>query len=325
MKKIRGVSFFLLVFIISFSIFGCGSGDFNTTKTAGSMESSAGGESSTQGEGSRESGFCLENIPEYSGSPYVVINGNVPYFSEDELTDQSFESYSELDSLGRCGVCTASVGLDIMPAEERGNISSVKATGWHTAEYDGVVEGSYLYNRCHLIGFQLTGENANEKNLITGTRYLNVEGMLPFENMVADYVKETGNHVLYRVTPVFEGDNLLASGVLMEAESVEDEGEGILFHVYCYNVQPGIVISYGDGSSRLAEGSMEPAGELSVDGGYAVNGRNGKIHKTGGCAATESGSGAMDDPVYFDTYEEAEEYSVRIAPGLEKRQCGNCW
>ena len=191
----------------------------------------------------------ISDVPEYSGTPYVVINGNIPEFSDFELTTDSFETYSELDFLGRCGVAYANVGIDLMPTKERGSIGQIKPSGWHTVKYD-VVDGIYLYNRCHLIGYQLSGENSNEKNLITGTRYLNVEGMLPFENMVADYVKETQNHVLYRVTPIFEGDNLLANGVLIEAESVEDHGEGICFNVYCYNVQPGIKIDYATGDSE---------------------------------------------------------------------------
>ena len=172
--------------------------------------------------------------------------GGDPDFSENEITSVSYEYYSELDALGRCGVCIASVGQDIMPTEKRGSIGQVKPTGWHTVKYD-FVDGKYLYNRCHLIGFQLTGENANKRNLITGTRYLNVEGMLPFENMVADYVKETGNHVMYRVTPIFVGDELLARGVHIEAESVEDGGDGIMFNVFCYNVQPGVVLDYATG------------------------------------------------------------------------------
>ena len=187
-------------------------------------------------------------IPAYSGSPFVAVNGNVPFFTKGELTTKSFEVYSDLDSLGRCGTSYANVCTDTMPTQPRGDIGPVKPTGWHTVKYNGI-DGNYLYNRCHLIGFQLTGENANEKNLITGTRYLNVTGMVPFENMVADYVKETGNHVLYRVTPIFTGNDLLADGVLMEAESVEDAGAGILFCVFCYNVQPGITINYADGSS----------------------------------------------------------------------------
>lgn len=192
----------------------------------------------------------LSSIPAYSGDPYVVINNNEPGFTDADLTTTSFETYSDLDSLGRCGVAYANIGTDLMPTEERGSIGQVKPSGWHTVKYD-CVDGKYLYNRCHLIGYQLTAENANTKNLITGTRYLNVEGMLPFENMVADYIKETGNHVLYRVTPIFDGDNLVASGVLMEAKSVEDDGDGILFNVYCYNVQPGVSINYATGDSAL--------------------------------------------------------------------------
>jgi len=195
--------------------------------------------------------FSLADIPTYSGQPYVAFNNNVPFFTDSDMTDASFESYSNLDNFGRCGVAYASVGTDLMPTEERGAIGSVKPTGWHTVKYD-IVDGKYLYNRCHLIGYQLSGENANEKNLITGTRYLNVTGMLPFENMVEDYVKETENHVLYRVAPVFEGDNLVASGVLMEAKSVEDDGDGILYCVYVYNVQPGITIDYATGDSALS-------------------------------------------------------------------------
>ena len=191
-------------------------------------------------------------VPAYSKKAYVEINNNKPFFADFELKEESYESYSDLDSLGRCGVAEACVGKDIMPTEERGTIGSVKPTGWHTVKYQGI-DGNYLYNRCHLIGYQLSGENANTKNLITGTRYMNNEGMLPFENMVADYIKENDNHVLYRVTPIFEGDNLLASGVLIEAKSVEDNGDGIEFCVYCYNVQPGITINYANGESSGPE------------------------------------------------------------------------
>lgn len=204
----------------------------------------------------------LEDLATYSGQPYAEVNGNQPFFSQDELVTESFEQYSPLDSLGRCGVAYANVGLDTMPTEERGSIGQVKPSGWQTVKYD-CVDGKYLYNRCHLIGYQLTAENANEENLITGTRYLNVEGMLPFENMVADYVKETGNHVLYRVTPIFEGDNLVASGVEMEAMSVEDNGEGVCFNVYCYNVQPGVVIDYATGDSWL-EGDAPTSSDSST-------------------------------------------------------------
>ena len=199
-----------------------------------------------------ESADSPEEIPPFSGEAYIAINGNVPFFVEEEITAESYEYYSDLDELGRCGVTEASIGIDIMPTEDRGDIGSVKPSGWQSVKYD-IVEGKYLYNRCHLIGFQLAGENANKKNLITGTRYLNIEGMLPFENMVADYVKETENHVMYRVTPIFEGEELVARGVVMEGWSVEDDGEGICFCVYAYNAQPGITIDYATGESRLTE------------------------------------------------------------------------
>lgn len=192
----------------------------------------------------------LGSIPAYSGSPFTVINDNIPYFTEADLNTTSFETYSPLDRLGRCGAAYANIGRDLMPTGKRGSIGEVIPSGWHLVKYD-CVDGKYLYNRCHLIAYQLTAENANKQNLITGTRYMNAEGMLPFENMVADYIKETGNHVLYRVTPVFEGDNMVANGVLMEAKSVEDKGEGILFNVYCYNVQPKIIINYATGDSTL--------------------------------------------------------------------------
>ena len=203
-----------------------------------------------QNKNSRESTISL-NIKEYSGKPYVEVNGNIPFFTSDEYTTEVFEEYSEIDYLGRCGSAFANICLEIMPAEERGKIGSIKPSGWKTVKYPEVIEDLYLYNRCHLIGYQLSGENANEKNLITGTRYMNVEGMLPFENMVAEYIKNTGNHVLYRVTPIFEGENLVASGVLMEAYSVEDNGKGISFCVYCYNVQPDIEIDYLTGESKV--------------------------------------------------------------------------
>ncbi len=196
----------------------------------------------------------MADIPAYSGTPYVSVFDNVPQFTDADKERGSFEEYSPLDSLGRCGVAFALIGTETMPTEERGSIGMIKPSGWHTVRYDGLVDGDYLYNRCHLIGYQLAGENANENNLITGTRYLNTQGMLPFEDQVASYVQSTGNHVLYRVTPVFEGDNLVASGVQMEAWSVEDGGAGVSFNVYCYNVQPGVVIDYATGDSALAEG-----------------------------------------------------------------------
>ena len=193
-------------------------------------------------------GLSLEEVPPYSGQPYVVLEGNRPTFTSAELTTEAFEEYAPLDILGRCGTAYACVGEELMPTEERGSIGQVKPSGWQTSKYDHV-DGKYLYNRCHLIGYQLTGENANPENLITGTRYMNTEGMLPFEDMVADYVEETGNHVLYRVEPIFDGTDLVASGVRMEAYSVEDHGKGVSFHVYVYNVQPGVVIDYATGEN----------------------------------------------------------------------------
>ena len=194
----------------------------------------------------------LEEIPAYSGTPYIEINGNVPGFSEEDLTLEAFEFYSELDGLGRCGTAYANICQELMPTEKREDIGRIKPTGWQSVQYDNV-DGKSLYNRCHLIGFQLAGENANEKNLITGTRYLNVTGMLPFENDVADYVQRTDNHVLFRVTPVFVGTELVARGVQMEAYSVEDAGDGVCFNIFAYNVQPGVVIDYATGESRLEE------------------------------------------------------------------------
>ena len=212
------------------------------------------------------SAFNTADVPAYSGKPYTAVNNNEPYFTSDDLTTEAFENYSELDALGRCGAAYANVCLETMPTEKRGSISEVKPTGWHSVKYDNV-DGKSLYNRCHLIGYQLTAENANKQNLITGTRYLNVDGMLPFENMVADYVKETDNHVLYRATPIFTGDNLVADGVLMEGYSVEDEGDGICFCVYAYNVQPGITIDYATGDSWL---SSESGNSDSSSGGNSA-------------------------------------------------------
>lgn len=233
----------------------------------------------------------LDAIPAYDGKAYVAVNNNEPFFTDSDMTTTAFENYSDLDSLGRCGVAYANICKEIMPTEERGKIGMIKPSGWHTVKYD-VIKDRYLYNRCHLIGYQLAGENANPKNLITGTRYLNVEGMLPFENLVADYVNNTGNHVLYRVTPMFSGSNLVANGVLIEAKSVEDNGGGILFNVYCYNVQPGIGINYENGDSWLDgttpqnEGSQSSAG--SVAGASA--GESGSSSSTTG--SSSSGSAA---------------------------------
>lgn len=253
-----------------------------------------------QSVGDGSSKAVLSDIPEYSGRAYAVINDNIPSFNKYELTTKGYETYASLDSLGRCGGAVASCGQEIMPKEneERGSISSVKPSGWVQAQYD-CVSGKYLYNRCHLIGWQLSAENANKRNLITGTRYMNTEGMLPFENMVADYIRETNNHVAYRITPVYEGNDLVAKGVQMEAYSVEDEGEGICFNVFCYNVQPGVEIDYSTGKSRSAESNRETTKKTvatpvettekivettkqqnTVTGQYVLNTNSKKIHKT---------------------------------------------
>ncbi|MBQ4062036.1 MAG: DNA/RNA non-specific endonuclease [Christensenellaceae bacterium] len=225
----------------------------------------------------------LDSIPEYTDEPFCPINDNKPVFAEDEITAKAFEFFSDLDELGRCGMTMACVGQELMPTEDRESISSVKPSGWVNVPYD-FVDGRYLYNRCHLIGFQLTGENANKLNLITGTRYMNVEGMLPFENMVADYVKETNNHVMYRVTPIYDGDDLVAKGVQLEAWSVEDEGEGVCFNVYVYNVQPGVEIDYATGESRESGESpatMQKDDTTSKDekGKYVINTSSEKFHR----------------------------------------------
>jgi DNA-entry nuclease len=234
----------------------------------------------------------LDEIPKFSGEAYVVLNDNQPDFTDEEKTTEAFETYSELDSLGRCGVAYANICEEIMPTEERGAIGQVKPSGWHTVKYD-FVDGKYLYNRCHLIGYQLAGENANECNLITGTRYLNIEGMLPFENEVADYVKETGNHVLYRVTPIFTGDNLVADGVEMEGWSVEDEGEGVCFHIFAYNSQPGVTIDYATGESRLADtedaaqDTQSETSDPSKEQTYILNKSSHKFHLSSCSGAAE--------------------------------------
>lgn len=221
----------------------------------------------------------VQNVPVFSDAPYVVINDNQPEFTDEDMTTEAYEYYSPLDSLGRCGYTMACIGVELMPTEDRESISEVKPTGWVQAQYD-IVNGKSLYNRCHLIGFQLTGENANERNLVTGTRYCNVDGMLPFENMVADYVKETENHVLYRVTPVFDGDNLVCRGIQMEALSVEDEGEGICFNVYVYNNQPGVVIDYATGESWLEEQSAptQTEAQTAEEMTYILNTSSMKFH-----------------------------------------------
>ena len=266
----------------------------------------------------------MEEIPDYTNTHYIQMNDNLPDFDTESLSTESFERYSDLDYLGRCGVAYACIGKDLMPTEEREGIGHIRPSGWHTVKYNDLIDGNYLYNRCHLIGYQLAGENANEKNLITGTRQFNVEGMLPFENQVADYVRETGNHVMYRVTPVFEGENLVASGVQMEAYSVEDNGAGVCFNVYVYNVQDGISIDYATGESTRIASSTESDSNTAKKN-YVVNGNNGKIHIVGICSATTDEDNPMSVAIYFETYEEALEYSKQIAPNLEKRDCGNCW
>ena len=221
--------------------------------------------------------YTLDDIPAYSGEPYVEINGNVPIFTDEDKARSTFEEYSPLDYLGRCGVAFMLASEETMPTEERGDIGDVKPSGWHTVRYNGVVEGNYLYNRCHLLGFQLSGENANEQNLITGTRYMNTEGMLPFENHIADYIDATGNHVLYRVTPIYTGENLVADGVQMEAYSIEDKGNGINFNVFCYNVQPGVVIDYATGESTLEE-TPEEESTTGIEQHYILNTNSKKFH-----------------------------------------------
>lgn len=214
--------------------------------------------------------FDIAQLPGYTGSPYIEIAGNVPTFSDADLNGPQ-ESYSPLDGIGRCGTTQAIVSPATMPTEERGSIGMIRPSGWHTVRYDDLIGDRYLFNRCHLIGYQLTGENANERNLITGTRYLNVEGMLPFEDEVADYVHRTGNRVLYRSTPVFVGDELVARGVHLEARSVEDDGAGVCFNVFCYNVQPGIGIDYTTGESwRLEEAPAADATSTAADAATAT-------------------------------------------------------
>ena len=251
----------------------------------------------------------LQALPEDTDGAYAVLANNEPEFTEEDMTTESFEFYSELDSEGRCGVVYANLGLDLMPTEDRQSIGQVKPSGWQTVKYDNV-DGKYLYNRCHLIGFQLAGENANEKNLITGTRYMNTEGMLPFENMVADYIKETGNHVLYRVTPFFEGNNLVASGVQMEAKSVEDNGEGICFNVYVYNIQPGIEIDYATGESWAAKEDKQDGEVVS----YILNTNNKKFHYEDCSSVTQ-----MKE-------ENKQEYTGTRADLIKQgyEPCGNC-
>ena len=295
---------------------GCASTDLSGTEGAGhAAGAEVAGEDSSGALGSKDNAdgpqedlvnnnsyVSLDAIPAYDGKAYVAVNNNEPFFTDSDMTTTAFENYSDLDSLGRCGVAYANICKDIMPTEERGKIGMIKPSGWHTVKYD-VIKDRYLYNRCHLIGYQLAGENANPKNLITGTRYLNVEGMLPFENLVADYVNNTGNHVLYRVTPMFSGSNLVANGVLIEAKSVEDNGGGILFNVYCYNVQPGVGINYENGDSWL-DGTIPqkqsvqtdtPQNEGSQSSAGSGAGESGSSGSTTGSASSGSDSSAAEN------------------------------
>lgn len=301
---------------------GCASTDSSGTEGAGhAAGAEVAGEDSSGALGSKDNAdgpqedlvnnnsyVSLDAIPAYDGKAYVAVNNNEPFFTDSDMITTAFENYSDLDSLGRCGVAYANICKDIMPTEERGKIGMIKPSGWHTVKYD-VIKDRYLYNRCHLIGYQLAGENANPKNLITGTRYLNVEGMLPFENLVADYVNNTGNHVLYRVTPMFSGSNLVANGVLIEAKSVEDNGGGILFNVYCYNVQPGVGINYENGDSWLdgtapqeqsaQTGAAQNGGSQSSDGSQAgaSAGDTGSSGSITGSAASGSDTSPAENSV----------------------------
>lgn len=285
----------LLALLLSFALLpGCSSAPAGESTTpqqpaqeqtqanaqASSQDATASTSQSSSTEIEEPASLSLNDVPEYSGKPYTEVLNNVPQFTEEDKQRSTFEEYSNLDSLGRCGVAFALISEETMPTEKRGSIGEVKPSGWHTVRYNGVVEGNYLYNRCHLIGYQLAGENANPKNLITGTRYLNTEGMLPFENEVAEYVENTGNHVLYRVTPIFDGSNLVASGVQMEALSVEDDGKGISFDVYCYDVQPEINIDYATGDSSLESSSAsEPS--TAAEQSYVLNTSTKKFHSPG--------------------------------------------
>ena len=311
--KRKLISYLCVLFCGTFLFFGCGQAENAAVSETQDVivEEEAPEQQAT-------SDLQLDELPAYSGQPYVTVNGNVPLFTEEEISQAqslgSFETYSDLDTLGRCGTAYANIGQDLMPTEDRESISEVIPSGWENESYD-FVDGGWVYNRCHLIGFQLTGENANEENLITGTRYMNVDGMLPFENMVADYIKETGNHVLYRVSPIFTGNNLLADGVLMEGYSLEDGGDGILFCVYCYNVQPGVSIDYATGENHLDTGQDQEktaAGEQEET--YILNTNTKKYHRPD-CSSVEDMK-ANNRQDYTGTREDL------IAQGYSP--CGNC-
>lgn len=285
MKRLKkSVSIVSLLLIVSLGMFGCNYEVHSDKKQSGKVQIEATLEATNSGQTGDEvqnedflgkkkkteapietptetesETYTVDTIPSYHGIPYIYLKDNMPDFSdEDKERVDAFETYSKLDSLGRCGVAYANICKELMPTKERQSIGKVKPSGWHTVKYNGIVDGNYLYNRCHLIGYQLAAENANEKNLITGTRYLNIDGMLSFEDAVSKYVQKTNNHVLYRVTPIFVGNDLVARGVQMEAWSVEDGGKGICFHVFCYNAQPGITIDYATGDSEIAKETATP-------------------------------------------------------------------
>lgn len=317
MKKYLNITLAFLLFLLS----GCGSPQTQEEPKNEKVEEKQ-SEKKIEVDTNAES-ISLDEIPAYSDSPYVVLNNNIPDFEEYEVQEAmtSYEFYSQLDSLGRCGVAIASIGKDLMPTEERESLSSVTPSGWDNEKYT-CVENHFCYNRLHLIGFQLTGEQANELNLITGTRYMNVDGMLPFENMVADYVQETNNHVLYEVTPIFDGDNLVASGVQMQAYSVEDNGQGIQFNIYCYNVQPGVIIDYTDGSTEgtsscpLVDSQTQDSQNSTPSPSPQANGQTVYVSKSGSKYHSSPSCSNMKNPSSM-TVEEAQN------KGLEA--CKKCW
>lgn len=318
--KLRGLTKTLLLFSLFAPLAGCGGAEATASGSAPTPVSGHEVAEAVAESAPSESAGALgiADIPEYSGSPYVEVSGNVPSFTDADLTSPA-ETYAPLDPLGRCGSAMAIVSRETMPTEERGSIGMVKPSGWQTVRYDDLITDRYLYNRCHLIGYQLTAENANERNLITGTRYLNVEGMLPFENEVADYVEATGNRVLYRVTPVFVGDELVARGVQMEAKSVEDGGAGVSFNVFCHNIQPGIEIDYLTGESRRSQDAGEVGESSSIHPSadqvtYVLNISSDKFHLPD-CPSV-SKMADHNKRIFTSTYDEM------IANGYSP--CGNC-
>ena len=293
MTQKKWISALLVLFLCLGLVTGCGADTdpADTTEPATEAESQTEPAETESQSDPEPAPVSLNEIPAFSGEPYIVINNNKPFFQPGEIKKTSFESYAPLDHLGRCGVAVASIGRDLMPTEKRGSIGMIKPSGWVQKKYD-FVDGKYLYNRCHLIGHQLTGEDANPNNLVTGTRFFNVDGMLPFEDMTADYVKETGNHVMYRITPIFKDNNLLCSGVLMEGLSVEDNGAGLEFCVYAYNAQPRVGIDYATGDNWLDEsvGNGSPQAQAPAQNqkaNYVINTNTGKFH-TPDCSSVDS-------------------------------------